>query len=396
MYLLERYILRRISIFFLAVFTAAIGLSWTVQLLARINFLTTSGQGFLTVLKFSSLFIPAVIPLVIPFALVIAVAQVLSTMNQDSELVVINAAGAPRAVVWRPVLALGIMLSVLSFGVNNFVTPYARLAMRNMMASAHSDLLNNFLQEGSFRPLGSKMFLEIGRRNPDGSLGGLFIVDHRDPAVDLCYYALNAYITDKKDADNKKIGNFLIMKNGEVERRDNKTGAVSIINFESYTFDLSEFAPAGKQPTIYPKDQFLSYLLRPNTSDSFYQRRPLQYKAELHKRLTEWVYPFIFALMALVAAGDARSHREARVSASFTAISLSFAVYWLAYFFEGKSETNLDYVPLLYILPIAVAATLIFMLVTNRTLQFPEFVNRFAHYINNLRKKGKTAKEGAA
>jgi len=391
MYLLEKYILRRIFSFFLGVFCAAIGLTWTVQLLARINFLTTSGQTFLTVVKFSSLFIPATLPLVMPFALVIAAAQTLSGMNQDSELVVINAAGCPRFIVWRPVLMLGIVLSLLSFAIANFVTPYARLTMRNMVANAHSDLLNTLLQENSFRQLSDKLYLEIGERRADGSIGRLFIADQRDPNLDLYYYAVSAYVTDKKNADGTPNGNFLVLKNGEIERRDNKTHDVSIIRYDSYTFDLSEFTPGAKGTTIYPKDQFLSYLFHPAPNDPYFQRKPLQYTAELHKRLTGWVYPFVFALMALVAAGDARSHREARISASFTAISLSFAVYWLNYFFAGKAETDIAYIPLLYILPIGVSAALIFMLATNRPLRLPAVISAFFQQPGRLFKaRGKT------
>ena len=101
MKLIERYILRRVGIMFLAVFCAAIGITWTVQVLQRINFLTSSGQSLATAIQFFSLFIPSVIPLVMPFALVIAITQTLSTMNQDSELVVINASGssAPQMTV---------------------------------------------------------------------------------------------------------------------------------------------------------------------------------------------------------------------------------------------------------------------------------------------------------
>jgi len=365
MHLIELYILRRISVLFFAVFMAAIGLTWTVQILARINFLTTSGQTFLTVLKFSSLFIPSAIPLVIPFALVIAVAQILSTMNQDSELVVINAAGSPRSAVWRPVLILGLSLSICSFVIANFVTPHARLTMRQMVATAHTDLINMFLQEGSFRELGNRIYLEIGERYANGKIGRLFIADQSDPNLDLFYYAVDGMVASGQN------NNFLVMKNGEVQRRDNKNGNISIIKFDTYTFDLSEFTPANQAVTIYPKDQFLTYLFNPDPDDPYYQRRPLQYTAELHKRFTEWLYPFVFSLIALAAAGDARSHREAHVSASFSAISLSLLVYWLGYFFADRAENDLAYVPLLYITPIGISALLIFMLLTNRRMGLP-------------------------
>ncbi|MDD9330530.1 MAG: LPS export ABC transporter permease LptF, partial [Bartonella sp.] len=57
MRILELYILKRIFILFSAVLIGAVSISWTVQILARINFLTTSGQTFLTILYFSSLLI---------------------------------------------------------------------------------------------------------------------------------------------------------------------------------------------------------------------------------------------------------------------------------------------------------------------------------------------------
>ena len=142
MRIIELYILRRVFVLFMAVLLAAVGISWTVQVLSRINFLTTSGQTLFTILQFSSLFIPSVIPLVIPFALVIAIAQTLSTMNQDSELVVINASGAPRSTVWKPIVLLAVLAAIFSFVITNFISPQARITMREMMATTHSDLIN--------------------------------------------------------------------------------------------------------------------------------------------------------------------------------------------------------------------------------------------------------------
>ncbi|MHC5306822.1 LPS export ABC transporter permease LptF [Bartonella sp. LJL80] len=365
MRIIEQYILKRVFILFGAVLVASVGISWTVQVLARINFLTTSGQTFLAVLQFSSLFIPSAIPLVIPFALVIAVAQTLSTMNQDSELVVINASGAPRSTVWKPVLFLAVIVSLLSFVIANFITPQARLTMREMMASAHSDLISVFIQEGNFRELTTNLYMEIGERHDDGTIGRLFIADQRDPSTDLFYYAVNGAVVS-----NSK-GDFLILNDGEVQRRNNQSGDVSIIKFGSYTFNLGEFTASDGTPTIFPKDRPLTYLFNPDVNDTYYQRRPLQYTAELHRRFTEWLYPLVFALIALAVAGDARSHRQARISASFSAISLSLLVYWLGYFFGDRADSDLAYIPLLYITPLGVSAVILFMLITNRKMGLP-------------------------
>lgn len=382
MRIIELYILRRVFVLFAAVLVASVGISWTVQVLAKINYLTTSGQTFLAILQFSSLFIPSAIPLVIPFALVIAVAQTLSTMNQDSELVVINASGAPRSTVWKPVLSLALVAAIFSFVVANFVTPQARLTMREMVATAHADLINVFIQEGNFRELTTNLYMEIGERHDDGTIGRLFIADQRDPNTDLFYYAVDGSVMS-----NAK-GDFLVLNDGEVQRRDNQTGDVSIIKFGSYTFNLGEFTASDGTPTIFPKDRSLSFLLHPDTNDAYYQRRPLQYTAELHRRFTEWLYPIVFALIALAAAGDARSHRQARISASFSAISLSLIVYWLGYFFGDRADTDLAYVPLLYILPVGVSAFILFMFITNRTISLPEkFKDRLSNSADWVKSK---------
>ncbi|EJF87057.1 hypothetical protein ME1_01288 [Bartonella vinsonii subsp. arupensis OK-94-513] len=369
MRIIELYILKRVFILFSAVMIAAVSISWTVQILARINFLTTSKQTLLTFLQFSLSLVPSVIFLVIPFALVIAITSTLSAMNQDSELAIINASGFPKNTVWKPILLLAIVASCASFSIANFVVPQARLNMRQMLANAHFDLINLFISEGSFQKLANNLYIEIGERNPNGTLEHLFIADQRDPKTDLFYYATNASIVSNKN------GHFLVLNNGEIERINHQNNSVSIVQFSSYTFNLSEFIPNDKAPTLYPKDRPLSYLLNPDQKDPYYQRKPLHYKAEFHRRLTEWLYPIVFSLIALAAAGDTRSYRQARNSANFSAISISLLVYWIGYFFAEKAKSDLAYVPLLYITPIGVSALIFFMLLTNHKIGIPTQLN---------------------
>ncbi|WP_273759500.1 LPS export ABC transporter permease LptF [Bartonella sp. ML70XJBT.G] len=375
MRIIEFYILKRVLILFSAVMIAAISISWTVQILARINFLTTSRQTLLTVLQFSFSLVPSVIFLVIPFALLIAITSTLSTMNQDSELAIISASGFPKSTVWKPILLLAIVASCVSFSIANFVVPQARLNMRQMLASAHVDLINLFISEGSFQKLANNLYIEIGERNSNGTLERLFIADQRDPKTDLFYYATDASIVSHKS------GSFLILHNGEIERINHQNDSVSIVQFSSYVFSLSEFIPNDKTPTLYPKDRPLSYLLSPDPKDPYYQRKPLQYKAEFHRRLTEWLYPIVFSLIALAAAGNTGSYRQAHNFANFSAIAISLLVYWIGYFFAEKAKSDLAYTPLLYITPIGMSAFVVSMLLTNHTIAIPTKLHEIIQFI---------------
>ena len=380
MKLIELYILRRVAIMFFAVLGAAVGITWTVQVLQRVDFLTTSGQSIQTIIQFSSLLIPSAIPLVMPFALIIAITQTLSTMNQDSELVVINASGAPRSAVMRPILMLAAIISIVSFLVANYVDPYARMNMRAMIANASADLLNVVVQEGSFRKLADNLYIQIAERRADGSIGGLFIADSRDPSLDLIYYAADGNIASTPDGD------MLLMKDGEVQRRDVSDGTVSIIKFNSYSFDLSQFTSAGDDFVIYAKDRPLTYLLNPDPNDPILQTRPLRYKAELHRRLTDWLYPVVFAMIALAFAGDSRSHREARVSASFSAISTALLVYWAGYFSADRADKDETYILVMYLVPLTVILLSGYALITGQRIGIPDKWNdRMRDGFNRLR-----------
>ncbi|WP_455476553.1 LPS export ABC transporter permease LptF [Bartonella sp. B17] len=362
MRIIELYILKRVFVLFSAVMIIAVAISWTVQILARIDFLTTSRQTLLTALYFSLSLLPSVVFLVIPFALLVAITTTLSTMNQNSELSIISTSGFPKSTVWKPIFLLAIIVSCLSFSIANFIVPHARLNMRKMLASAHSDLINLFIREGSFQKLTNNLYIEIGERNPDGTIGRLFIADQRDPKIDLFYYATKAFIVSNKS------GNFLYLNEGEIERVNHQSNSASIIQFSSYTFSLGEFIPNNREPTIYPKDRPLSYLLNPDPKDPYYLRKPLQYRAEFHRRLTVWLYPIVFALIAIAAASNTRSYRQARISANFSAIAFSLLVYWAGYFFAEKVKSDLAYVPLLYITPIGMSMIIFFMLLTNREI----------------------------
>jgi lipopolysaccharide export system permease protein len=366
MRLIEIYILRRIVVMFFAVLLSAVGITWIVQVLGRINFLTTSGQSFYYILKFSSNLLPSAFPVVMPFALVIAVTQTLSTMNQDSELVVINAAGAPRSAVIRPVILFAIVIAAASFLISNFVVPYSQMNMRQMVAEARGDVINLVVQQGSFREIDTDLYLQIENRDSNGTIQGLFVSDSRDKTTDLIYYAKEGLVVQTADQG------LLIMKDGEVHRRDVQTGNVSIIKFNTYALDLAAFLSSDdKEATIFPKDRPLDYLMNPDPNDKQYQQRPLRYTSELYKRLTDWMYPIVFALISLAAAADSRSHREARISASFTAITISLIVFWLGYSTGQSTDKNASMLPMLFAIPILAGLSAIYALATNRQIGIP-------------------------
>lgn len=339
MTLLESYIFRRIFRMFLVALVPVLAIIWTTQVLSRINLVTDSGQSIGSFALLASFILPTIIPVVLPFALVIGVTQTLQTMNTDSEFAVIDGAGTPRKVLYYPVLLLASALCITSFAIDNFLEPVSRLGMRKTIAATYADLLSSVIEEKAFRKIDDGLYVQISERLQGRVMRGLFVADSRDPRFEMLYYAREGAVDEN--------GGTLIMKDGEIHRKA-LDGTVSIIHFDSYSFDLSELSETRGQAKLRSSDRDLGFLLNPDPSDPDYMEKPLEYTAELHRRLTDWTFPLTFALISLAFAGSAHSNRERNIPPLIPALSLAFAVRWGAFFLANRIESSASNAPMLY------------------------------------------------
>ncbi len=200
MKLIERYILRRASLMFVATLVPLLGIVWVTQALGSINLVTDSGQSIFAFLKLATLILPSVIPIILPFALSAVGQTWVRVMKSDSELTVLNAAGASRVTIIRPVMILAIAMSLVSFAVDNFAEPYSRTAVRKMIATAHADMLSSVVQENTFRKITDGLYVQVAERRNGGVLHGLFVADTRDPRFELVYYAREGAVDENSSA----------------------------------------------------------------------------------------------------------------------------------------------------------------------------------------------------
>ncbi len=344
MKILQYYILRRVTGMFLVALVPVLAVIWTIQVLARVNLVTDNGQSIGSFFLLATLILPTILPIVLPFALVIGISQTLTAMNKDSELTVIDAAGASRQTILAPVLLLAGFLSIFSFVVDNVVEPKVRVGARQLIAAVYADLLSSVIEEKTFRRIEDGLFVQISERVKGRLLQGLFVADSRDPAFELLYYAREGAVDAK--------GTSLIMKDGEVHRKT-LDGSVSIIRFDSYAFDLAELAQSRGPTTLRAIDRDLAFLLDPDQSDANVKAKPLEYSAELHRRLTEWSFPLVYALFALVISGDARAHRQARLHPVIAALAVAFALRWGSFYLGNRLEKSNELLVFFYALPLA-------------------------------------------
>lgn len=364
----ERYIFRRAALASLSAFAAMLAVVWTTQAVTRIDFATGSAGSIQAFLTMMALLTPQFAALTLPFGLLIGAVNVLNAMNADSEMPVMAGSGVGRLAIARPILMLALAFGATVFLINHFAEPRANRAVRDVIIDMRTDLLATLIQPGRFTQIEDGLTLYVDRKEAGNRLGGIMIADTRDPETHLIQFARQGFV------DENIRENLLVLSDGQIQRKDVTTGQISIISFQTYAVDLAQFASAGDRPQYFLHERETAYLLDPGPNDQWAQAWPGQVAGELHRRMSEWLYPVLFGLVALVVAGQPRSHRTASVLAVFLAFGAGLAYRWAGYFAYNVIKADGALFWLLYAIPVAGIGLSVFMYMTGRSVAVPDRV----------------------
>lgn len=354
MTLIGRYIFKRMLAAAMLSLGGLAGTVWLSQALRELNLVTTQGQSFVTFAQVSALIFPGLLLIVCPVGVLIGVIYTLNQLNADSELVIINASGASPVTLLKPSLLLGVIGMVLVGTMSLYLVPRSLQAAREMITNINSDFVSSFIQEGTFVQLGNDLVFHIRDRKPDGVLEGIFIQDERDKTQSTVYVAGQGIIL------KNPLGTFLVMRNGTIQQRSVEKGSMSIIQFESYAFDMSTFGGGGALPAYNAAERSTAYLLSPDVNDEEYQKRPGAFTAELHDRLSSPLYTLLFALLPVMALGQAQTTRQGRGVLILSTVLLATGIRVGGLIVAGIAANNVILVPLLYVIPLGSIAIALF------------------------------------
>lgn len=313
------------------------------------------------------LLIPQFLVTVLPFGLVVGSVQVLNTMNTDSELPVMAGAGLSRWRIAKPFLLIGALCSAYVFVSNHFIEPTTNSASRDVLTQSRANLLTSLIQEGRFTKASKNLTIYVDKKTPQ-ELQGIMISDTRDPKTSLIYYAKKGAVGVVDDQS------LLVMQDGQIHRKSPREDNVTVIRFQSYAINLSQFSSNEGAPSYFIYERPTSFLLDPDQSDNFVKQNPGQVKAELHKRFSSWMYPILMTMVALVLAGSPRSHRSANFSNYVLAFGTALFYYGLSQTAYNINKVDADHLYLLYLIPVLGMALSIWMYITGRTLEMPDFL----------------------
>jgi lipopolysaccharide export system permease protein len=317
---IDRYIFRTTLASFALVLVSLTGVIWITQALRGIDLMTSQGQTIVTFLGITSLIIPALVLIIAPIALMIAISHTLNKLATDSEIIVMNAAGFSPFRLFRPFFFATCVVSVLVAFIAAYLAPDGMRRIKNWDAEITADVLTNILQPGRFAQLDQNLTIRIRERLPGGVLGGIFVDDRRDPKERV------SIIADHGTVLRNEGGSFLILEDGNLEKFEEGKRDPALVAFGRYAFDMSKFSNTGRDVTLGIRERYIWELLAPSPDDPVYKQLPGQFRAELHDRFMSPIYPFAFAALTFAFLGAPRTTRQSR---NFSISSSILAVFGL-------------------------------------------------------------------
>ena len=301
---IDKYIFRTTLASFALVLISLTGVIWITQALRGIDLMTSQGQTIATFLGLTSLVIPALVLIISPIALMIAISHTLNKLATDSEIIVMNAAGLSPIRLFRPFAYVTLVVALLVAFIAAYLAPDGMRRIKHWDAEITADVLTNILQPGRFAQLDQNLTIRIRERQPGGVLLGIFIDDRRDPKERISIVANHGSVVKSGD------GSFLVLEDGNLQRFEAGKHDPALVAFGRYAFDMSKFSQ-GHDTALGIRERYIWELLAPNPDDPMYKLSG-QFRAELHDRFMAPLYTIAFATLTFAFLGTPRTTRQSR------------------------------------------------------------------------------------
>ena len=360
---LSRYLfLQTLGPFLVASFVLT-GIIWLTQALRMLDVLITQGQTLLTFFQLTALALPGTLMIVMPVSLFCAVLYALNKLIGDSEVVVMFAAGISRARLAMPIVAVAVATSLIILSFSIYLAPAGMRELRTRLFEIRSDVATAMIREGMFNNPAQGLTVYVRERHSDGSTHGILVHDGRNPEEPITYMAESGSLIEQGDAL------LFVMYNGSIQRvsrEGNLTSPATILYFDKYTYDLSQYME--DQPTLAfeSRERYFNELINPPADDAYAQRNRQKFLADANERIVEGLYPVALTLIALAALLPAPFSRRGYASRLAIAAAAALCFRIAGFAISNAAAQDLRIVPLMYLLPIGVSGICIAMIAGTR------------------------------
>jgi lipopolysaccharide export system permease protein len=247
--LLDRYILKELSVPFGLSLFAVLGLLLADQLLQLMELFISGNVSLLLLSRIFLALLPALLVITLPLSVLVACITAYSRLSTDHEIVAMNAAGVGRFSLLRPALLFGGLFCAIGLTLSVWAQPWSGRSLR----SAAFELLKQQafvgLSPGTFNDLFNRMVIYVQEVTPPDELRGIFIYDNRNPKEPIITLARQGRIL----LDNAQNRLTFRLSEGEQHRIVQDPSEHRLLGFATYEFSL-ELLQIMKRSPFHPQE----------------------------------------------------------------------------------------------------------------------------------------------
>jgi lipopolysaccharide export system permease protein len=341
MRLLDRAILKEMTMAFLLGLMVFTFVLLTNKILRLVELIVNKGVGILTVLQLFLYVLPYSLVVTIPMSALLATMATFTRLSTDGELLGLRGAGSGLTRLARPALFFGMATTALTLLITIWVLPYSNQAFRNLVFDMARRQVAVGIQEGVFNNALDGLILYVEHLDPRTSeMEGVFLVDSRNPAERRVIVAQSG----RFDSDPQQLRMGLTLRQGSIHLSGAElSGRYRLITFQNYALTLDagrSFAdpiqrPLGEQELTLTELRERAATLRAEGKN---YHPPI---VEFHKKLA---IPFSCALFSVVGIPLASRIRRGGRGVSLT-ISVAFALGYYVLIVGGEGLGNRGKLP---------------------------------------------------
>lgn len=316
---LQRYLFKQIAFALGFVTILLVSTIWLVTSLRFVDYIINRGLPLLEFVSLVGLMLPGLLNVTLPLSAFAATLFVFQRADQDSELVVMRAAGVSPLSLAKPAVAIGLLVCLITYAIGLALMPLGQRAFKDWQAGIRDNYAQIALQEGAFNPLGPGVTVFLRERVSDGELRGLLIHNEADPRRPETLLAERGVIT------NSDTGPQVLMVNGSRQVVDRDTGRLTFLSFKRYVFQPSLREGQPQERIREANERFLHELFITRAEETLSERIYQDFFAEGHSRLSSPLNVIAFVLIAAAAVLSGERARRRSIFRPLIAV-LSVAV----------------------------------------------------------------------
>lgn len=294
-----------------------------VQSVKFIELIVNKGLPVSEFIRMSTLAAPRYLVYLVPVVVFGATLFTYNRMINDSEMIVLRAAGFSRAKLAKAGLIVAAASSLFCYALTLYLMPATQSELRTIILEVRSEWGAAFLKEGQFTTIGDDTTIYIKERKSSGELINVF---YHNTSDGLTIIAERGAIVDTDD------GPRILVVNGN--KQSFQDGKLHVLQFDRSTLDLGVSQQVKELHWAEPQERFLPDLLFPDLTSDADRANYNKLVAEGHHRIAAPILPVTLAALAIAVILGGEFSRRGQLKQVLLAIAIMIGIYinhiWLA------------------------------------------------------------------